>query len=145
MSEKKASVHWEGRGKAGQGRISTETAALKDFPYSATSRFGDDKKGTNPEELIGAAHAGCFTMAFSFACDKAGFSTDAVDTKASVSIVQKGDGFVIDRIALEMEATIPGIDEAKFQEIAQGAKAGCPVSKALVGVPEITLSAKLRR
>jgi osmotically inducible protein OsmC len=145
MSEKKASVHWEGRGKAGQGRVSTETAALKEFPYSATSRFGDDKKGTNPEELIGAAHASCFTMAFSFACDKAGFATDSVDTKASVSIVQKGDGFFIDRIALEMEATIPGIDEAKFLEIAQGAKAGCPVSKALAGVPEVTLSAKLRR
>jgi lipoyl-dependent peroxiredoxin len=144
MSEKKASVHWEGRGKAGQGRVSTETAALKEYAYSATSRFGDDKKGTNPEELIGAAHAACFTMAFSFACDKAGFATDAVDTKASVRIVPQGDGFAIDRIALEMEATIPGIDQAKFQEIAQAAKAGCPVSKALAGVPEITLSAKLR-
>jgi lipoyl-dependent peroxiredoxin len=145
MSEKKASVHWEGRGKAGQGRVSTETAALKEYPYSATSRFGDDKNGTNPEELIGAAHAACFTMAFSFACDKAGFATDAVDTKASVRIVPQGDGFAIDRIALEMEAAIPGIDEAKFNEIAQAAKAGCPVSKALASVPEITLSAKLRR
>ena len=145
MSEKKASVHWEGRGKAGQGRVSTETAALKDFPYSATSRFGDDKKGTNPEELIGAAHASCFTMAFSFACDKAGFATDAIDTTASVRLVMKDGGFAIDRIVLEMRAAVPGIDQAKFDELAQGAKAGCPVSKALGGVPEITLKATLSR
>ena len=144
MSEKKASVHWEGRGKAGKGQISTETEALKSYPYSAGSRFEDDRRGTNPEELIGAAHAACFTMAFSFACDKAGLSTDSVDTRASVRLVQKGDGFAIDRIALEMEATMPGVDEAKFQELAEGAKKNCPVSKALGGVPEITLNARLR-
>ena len=145
MSEKKANVHWEGRGKTGQGRISTETDALKAYPYGYASRFEDDRRGTNPEELIGAAHAACFTMAFSFACDKAGFATDAVDTKASVRLVSKDGGFAIDRIALEMEASVPGIDEAKFQEIATAAKAGCPLSKALAGVPEITLSARLRR
>ncbi|MEO5695607.1 MAG: OsmC family protein [Burkholderiaceae bacterium] len=145
MADKKANVHWEGRGKAGQGQISTETGALKAYPYGFASRFADDRSGTNPEEIIGAAHAACFTMAFSFACDKAGFATDAVDTKAAVRLAAKGDGFIIDRIALEMEASVPGIDEAKFQEIAEAAKAGCPVSKALAGVSEITLSAKLRR
>lgn len=144
MADKKASVHWEGRGKNGQGRISTETDALKAYPYGYASRFEDDRRGTNPEELIGAAHAACFTMAFSFACDQAGFATESVDTKAAVRLVSKGGGFAIDRIALDLEATIPGIDEAKFRELAEGAKANCPVSKALGGVPEITLNARLR-
>jgi lipoyl-dependent peroxiredoxin len=145
MSEKKASVHWEGGGKKGQGRISTETDALKSYPYGFASRFEDDKRGTNPEELLGAAHAACFTMAFSFECDKAGFATGTVDTKASVRLVQQGEGFAIDRIVLTMEASVPNIDDATFQKIAQGAKAGCPVSKALGGVPEISLTATLRR
>jgi osmotically inducible protein OsmC len=143
-ADKKASVHWEGRGKTGVGQISTETDALKSYPYGFGSRFEDDRRGTNPEELIGAAHAACFTMAFSFACDKAGFPTEAVDTRASVRLVAKGDGFAIDRIALEMEARVPGADEATFQKLAEGAKAGCPVSKALAGVPEITLVARLK-
>jgi osmotically inducible protein OsmC len=145
MNEKKASVHWEGQGKNGRGQISTETDTLKSAPYGFSTRFEDDRRGTNPEELLGAAHAACFTMAFSFACDKAGFATTAVDTRASVRLVSKDGGFAIDRIALQMEATVPDIDEAKFQEIAQGAKAGCPVSKALAGVPEITMTATLRR
>lgn len=145
MNEKKATVHWEGQGKQGHGRISTETDTLKNAPYGFATRFEDDRRGTNPEELIAAAHAACFTMAFSFACDKAGFATSAVDTRASVRLVSRGDGFAIDRIALEMDATVPNIDEAKFQELAQAAKAGCPVSKALGGVQEITLAARLRR
>lgn len=145
MNEKKATVHWEGQGKQGQGRISTETDTLKNAPYGFATRFEDDRRGTNPEELIAAAHAACFTMAFSFACDKAGFATSAVDTRASVRLVSRGDGFAIDRIALEMDATVPNIDDAKFQELAQAAKAGCPVSKALGGVQEITLAARLRR
>lgn len=145
MSEKKATVHWEGQGKNGQGRISTETDALKSYPYGFASRFEDDRRGTDPEELLGAAHAACFTMAFSFACDKAGFATSAVDTSASVRLVKQGEGFAIDRIALTMQATVPGISEEQFQQIAAGAKAGCPLSKALAGVPEITLSATLRK
>jgi osmotically inducible protein OsmC len=145
MADRKATVHWEGRGKAGQGRIDTESQALNQVPYGYATRFEEDKSGTNPEELLGAAHAACFTMAFSFACDKAGYATQAVDTRAAVRLVAKGDGFAIDRITLQMEATVPGIDEAKFQEIAQAAKAGCPVSKALAGVGDITLSATLRR
>ncbi len=142
--EKTASVHWEGAGKDGKGKISTQTGALKDYPYGFASRFEDDRRGTNPEEILGAAHAACFTMAFSFACDKAGIATRDVDTQASVRLVKQGDGFVIDRIALTMQATVPGIDDAKFQEIAQAAKLGCPLSKALASVPEITLQATLR-
>ena len=143
MTEKIASVHWQGQGKKGQGQISTETAALKAYPYGFGSRFEDDRRGTNPEELLGAAHAACFTMAFSFACDKAGFATELVDTQATVRLVAEGDGFTIDRIALTLNAVVPGIDDARFQEIAETAKKACPVSKALAGVPEITLLAKL--
>jgi len=144
MIEKTASVHWEGQGKKGLGQISTETGALKSYPYGFASRFEDDRKGTNPEELLGAAHAACFTMAFSFACDRAGIATKSVDTTARVRLAKQGDGFVIDRIALTMQATVPGIDDAKFQEIAAAAKRECPLSKALASVPEITLQATLR-
>ena len=144
MSEKKASVHWEGAGKTGQGQVSTETGALSSYPYGFASRFGDDRKGTNPEEIVGAAHAACFTMAFAFACEKAGIATQSIDTTAAVRLAKDGDGFKIDRIALTLEATAAGLDEAKFQELAQGAKKNCPLSKALAAVPEITLEAKLR-
>ena len=144
MIEKTASVHWEGQGKQGVGQISTETGALKSYPYGFASRFEGDRKGTNPEEILGAAHAACFTMAFSFACDKAGIATTSVDTTAKVRLAKQGEGFAIDRIALTMEATVPGIDNAKFQEIAAAAKRDCPLSKALASVPEITLQATLR-
>jgi osmotically inducible protein OsmC len=142
--EKSASVHWEGAGKTGKGQISTETGALKAYPYGFASRFEDDRRGTNPEEILGAAHAACFTMAFAFACERAGVAPEAVDTQAKVRLVKQGDGFVIDRIALTLDAKVPGLDNARFQELAQGAKAGCPLSKALASVPEITLAATLR-
>ncbi|MES2877063.1 MAG: OsmC family peroxiredoxin [Pseudomonadota bacterium] len=145
MSEKKASVHWEGGGKTGGGKISTETGALKEAPYGAASRFGDDRKGTNPEEILGAAHAACFTMAFAFACEKAGITTQSIDTQAAVRLVKAGEGFKIDRIALTMQAVVPDIDDQKFQDIAQDAKAHCPLSVALGAVPEITLDARLRQ
>lgn len=145
MIEKNASVHWEGRGKEGQGQVSTETGALQAYPYGFGSRFEDDRRGSNPEELLGAAHAACFTMAFSFACDKAGFATAAVDTRAAVRLAKQGEGFVIDRIALQLDAAVPGIDEAMFQQLAQSAKENCPLSKALASVPSITLVATLRR
>ncbi|WCM88497.1 OsmC family protein [Acidovorax sp. NCPPB 3576] len=144
MSEKSASVHWEGAGKTGQGQISTETGALKQHPYGFGSRFGDDRKGTNPEEIVGAAHAACFTMAFAFACEKAGISTETLDTTAKVRLAKEGEGFKIDRIALTLTAKVPGVDEAQFQKIAAEAKANCPLSKALAGVPEITLTATLQ-
>ena len=143
MSEKTASIHWEGAGKTGQGQISTETGALNKHPYGFGSRFGDDRTGTNPEEIVGAAHAACFTMAFAFAAEKAGHPTKELDTTASVRLVEEGDGFAIDRIALTLKAKVPGMDEAAFQKLATEAKNNCPLSKALAGVPEITLSATL--
>lgn len=143
MIEKTASVHWEGPGKKGQGRISTETGALERYPYGFASRFEDDRRGTNPEEILAAAHGACFTMAFSFACDKAGFATDKVTTQARVRLTPQAEGFAIDRIALTLTAVVPGIDEARFQEIALAAKRECPVSKALAGVAEISLLATL--
>ena len=142
--EKSASVHWDGAGKTGRGQISTETGALKGYPYGFASRFEDDKRGTNPEEILGAAHAACFTMAFAFACERADIATEAIDTSAKVRLVKQGDGFVIDRIALTLDAKVPGIENAKFQELAQAAKQGCPLSKALASVPEITLVATLK-
>ena len=145
MTQKTAKIHWEGQGKLGVGKISTETTALLDYPYGFGSRFEDDKLGTNPEELLAAAHAACFTMAFSFACDKVGLATSNIDTTASVSLVQQGEGFVIDRIDLKMQAAVEGIDEAQFQEIAATAKRDCPLSKALNSVAEITLVATLKK
>jgi osmotically inducible protein OsmC len=145
MIERTASVHWEGTGKKGVGQISTQTSALKSYPYGFGSRFEDDRRGTNPEELLAAAHAGCFTMAFSFACEQAGLATTSVDTSARVRLAAQGGGFVIDRIALYLEAAVPGVDEAAFQKIAAEAKKNCPLSKALASVPEITLTAVLKR
>jgi lipoyl-dependent peroxiredoxin len=143
MSEKSASVLWTGAGKKGLGKVSTESGALMDYPYGFASRFGDDRRGTNPEEILGAAHAACFTMAFSFACDKAGFATTKADTQAHVRLSAQGEGFLIDRIALRLNAIVPDLDEAQFQKIAASAKRDCPLSKALASVPEITLVATL--
>ena len=143
MTEKTASVYWEGQGKKGQGQISTETAALKAYPYGFGSRFEDDRRGTNPEELLGAAHAACFTMAFAFAAEAAGHPTQNIDTTAAVRLVKEGDGFAIDRIALTLTASVPGIDEATFQKLAADAKAHGPLSKALAGVAQSTLQATL--
>ena len=143
MTEKSASVHWEGSAKKGMGEISTDSGALKHYPYGFASRFGDDRSGSNPEEILGAAHAACFTMAFSFACDKAGFATTLLETKATVRLSPDGDSFAIDRIALQLTATVPGLDAARFQEIAQAAKRDCPLSKALASVAEISLQATL--
>jgi len=143
MSEKTATVQWQGGGKLGQGKITTETGALKQYPYGFASSFEDDRRGSNPEELLAAAHAACFTMAFSFACDKAGLATTEIDTVASVRLSQQGEGFAIDRIALTLRASVPGIDPATFQAIAAKAKQECPLSKALAGVAEITLQATL--
>src|SRR5450755_2204789 len=111
MSDKTASVHWEGRGKEGVGKVTTQTEALRSYPYGYRSRFEDDRRGTNPEELLAAAHAACFTMAFSFACDAAGFATAAVETLAAVRLVLKGGGFMIGHISLRLEANVDGIDE----------------------------------
>lgn len=143
MIEKKASAHWEGPGKTGRGTVSTETGALKDQAYGFQSRFGDDAKASNPEEILGAAHAACFTMAFAVACERAGFEVQQADTTAAVRLAREPEGFKVDRIALALQARVTGLDEAKFRELAEGAKKNCPLSKALAAVPEITLDAKL--
>jgi len=127
-------------GKEGVGHISTQSAVLSDTFYGFGTRFGDEK-GTNPEELIAAAHAGCFTMALSFALARAGFSGGTLETKASITLEQKDGGFVITRSDLELTASVPGIDEARFGEIAADAKTNCPVSKLLNA--EITLKHRL--
>ncbi|NKF22962.1 OsmC family protein [Solimonas marina] len=134
------SAVWSGGLKDGHGAISTQSGALKEQPYGFAMRF-EDKPGTNPEELIAAAHAGCFTMALSLALGEAGFTAEKMETKATVALEKGDDGFSIPAIKLVLTATIPGIDDTKFQQIAAAAKAGCPVSKVLRA--EITLEATL--
>ena len=139
--KQKASAVWTGGIKDGAGKISTASGALDQVNYGFKSRF-ENGPGTNPEELIGAAHAGCFSMALSAALTKAGFRPDSIRTHASVHLDKQGEGFAITQIKLETLANIPGIDEASFQRHAEDAKANCPVSKALAGV-KIELSARL--
>ena len=133
-------ARWQGGLKDGIGALSTKSGALKDHPYGFTARF-EGGPGTNPEELIGAAHAGCFTMALSLILGEAGFTADQMDTKAEVTLVKQEDGFAITKSALTLRAKIPGIDAAKFQELAGVAEKNCPVSKLLRC--EITLDAAL--
>ncbi len=114
---------------------------LSDQPYGFNTRF-EGAKGTNPEELIGAAHAACFAMAMSLGLGEAGFTADNIDAKSTVSLEEKDGGFAITKIHLDVTATIPDIDDAKFQEIAEATKQGCPVSKVLTGA-EITMDARL--
>ncbi|PZQ19802.1 MAG: OsmC family peroxiredoxin [Rhodanobacter denitrificans] len=138
--QRSGSAQWRGGLKDGIGAISTQSGALKAHPYGFASRF-EGVAGTNPEELIGAAHAGCFTMALSLALNKAGFTADQLDTKAVVTLEQDDTGFVISSVALTLEAKVPNIEDAQFQEIAADAKANCPVSRLLD--TEITLKATL--
>lgn len=136
-----ATAHWEGDLKTGQGQLSTPQSGLMDNTrYGFNSRFGD-VKGTNPEELIAAAHAGCFTMALSAKLTEAGHPPEALDTRAEVDLSMEG-GPTISAIRLKTKAKIPGIDAAKFRAVADDAKQNCPVSKALSAVP-ITLEAEL--
>jgi osmotically inducible protein OsmC len=131
---------WQGGLKDGKGAITTKSGALSDYPYGFASRF-EGKPGTNPEELIGGAHAGCFTMALSLILEQAGFKAEEMNTKAEISLVKQGDGFAITKSQLTLRAKIPGIDNAKFQELAGMAEKGCPVSKVLNC--EISLDAAL--
>ena len=131
---------WHGGLKDGKGAISTKSGALNEYPYGFASRF-EGKPGTNPEELIGAAHAGCFTMALSLILGEAGLTADEMNTKADVTLDKVADGFAITKVHLTLKAKIPGCDKAKFEELAGKAKAGCPVSKLLRA--EITLDASL--
>ena len=141
MPERTATAHWEGPVKEGHGRITVESGAL-DAGYSFGARF-ENEAGTNPEELLGAAHAGCFTMALALGLTEAGHAPSRVDTTARVAIEKGPNGFHIPHIALSVEAVVPGIEPAAFDRLAQSAKDNCPVSKALAGVPEITLDAQL--
>ena len=138
-----ATAHWEGDLKSGQGRLSTpQSGLMEDTRYAFNSRFGDEK-GTNPEELIAAAHAGCFTMALSAKLTEAGHPPTRLDTRADVDL-SMDDGPSFSQIRLKVDAQVPGIDDAKFQSIAEDAKKNCPVSKALSAVP-ISLQATLAR
>lgn len=136
-----ATAHWEGDLKSGTGRLATpQSGLLDDTPYGFNTRFGE-VKGTNPEELIAAAHAGCFTMALSARLTEAGFPPASIDTRADVDLSMEG-GPTISAIKLVTRASVPNIDEAKFRAVADDAKQNCPVSKALSAVP-ITLQAEL--
>ena len=135
-----ATAVWTGNLKQGTGSLSTAGGALRDTPYGFTSRF-ENGSGTNPEELIAAAHAGCFTMATSAALGRAGFTPDKLSTEATVSLEQVQGNWTITTIHLKMDARVPGISKEKFAEIAADAKANCPVSRALKA--DITLDAKL--
>jgi lipoyl-dependent peroxiredoxin len=140
MPVRNAEAEWKGSLLEGSGHMKLGTGAY-DGPYSFKSRM-ENGAGTNPEELIAAAHAGCFSMAFSAALGKAGFTPQRIHTTAGVHFDKVGEGFAITSIDLSMEAEVPGIDSAKFQEVAEAAKQGCPVSKALAGTT-IRLQAKL--
>ena len=137
---KKASAVWKGGIKDGSGTLSTETGVLKDAPYGFKSRF-ESGPGTNPEELIGAAHAGCFSMALSLMLGEAGMKPERIETHAAVSLDKAAEGFEITSSHLSVVAKIPGADKAKFEELANKAKAGCPVSKLLNA--KITMEATL--
>ncbi|MDU9392767.1 OsmC family protein [Pseudomonas sp. zfem002] len=139
--KKTASAHWEGGLKDGKGQISTESGALRQTPYGFNTRF-EDTPGTNPEELIGAAHAGCFSMALSMILGEAGFKAESIDTRAEVTLDKQPDGFAITAVHLILQARIPGASDQQFQELANKAKAGCPVSKVLNA--NITLDATLQ-
>jgi osmotically inducible protein OsmC len=134
------SAAWQGGIKDGKGAISTKSGALKEYPYGFSSRF-EGKPGTNPEELIGAAHAGCFTMALSLILGEAGLKAEHMETQADVTLEKVADGFAITAVHLNLSAKVPGATQAKFEELAGKAKAGCPVSKLLNA--KITMDANL--
>lgn len=138
--KKTGSAHWAGNIKEGKGTVSTESGALKEQPYGFNTRF-EGKPGTNPEELLGAAHAGCFSMALSLMLGNEGLTPDSIDTKAIVSLDKKGEGFAITAVHLDVEARIPETDTSTFERIATQAKEGCPVSQLFDTA--ITMSARL--
>lgn len=138
--KRSANAVWTGDLRSGKGTLSTESGVLSDAAYSFKTRF-EDGKGTNPEELVAAAHAGCFSMALSFELQKAGLEADRIATKADVTIEQKDGGFAVTAVHLTLKAKIPGASQATFENAANTAKAGCPISKLLKA--DITLDAQL--
>ncbi|MDD0844892.1 OsmC family protein [Pseudomonas sp. Gutcm_11s] len=139
--KKTASAHWQGGIKDGKGSISTQSGALKDNPYGFNTRF-EGQPGTNPEELIGAAHAGCFSMALAKQLGDAGMTATALDTRSEVTLDKEGDGFRISAVHLTLTAHVPGASREAFEQAVEAAKSGCPVSKVLNA--EITLQATLQ-
>ena len=138
--KRKANARWQGTAKEGAGTLTTQSGTLTDTPYSFVARFGDGK-GTNPEELVAAAHAGCFTMALSFMLNGAGFTADAIDTEANLTMDQVNGAWTVTAVHLTTRARVPKIDGAKFAELASSAKANCPISRLLNAT--ITLDAAL--
>ena len=135
-----AQAEWQGAGKDGKGTLTTKSGVLSSTPYGYNTRFGD-QKGTNPEELIAAAHAGCFAMALAFGLQGAGFTATRLGVSAAVTLEPEGSGFKISKSALKLEASVPNISREEFQKIAEAAKAGCPISKVLKA--DISLDWKL--
>ena len=142
MIKRTASAVWEGGLKTGKGHVSTERGVLRDTPYNFSGRFEEGTTGTNPEELIAAAHAGCFSMAFSGQLEKSGITPQRIQTSAAVKMEKVDDKMTVTGIHLTTVVTAPGADKAKFQEAAENAKKGCPISRLLATVP-ITMDAKL--
>lgn len=141
MITRKGNAVWNGGLKDGEGQVSTQSGAIKDVPYNFGKRFGDEP-GTNPEELIGAAHAGCFSMALSGQLNAAGLTPERIETTATVSLEKVGEGFEVTRINLDVVARVPNATDEQFKEAANNAKAGCPISK-LLKAAEITMTARL--
>jgi len=139
--KRRGSATWSGGLKDGRGTVSVESGVLEDQPYGFAARF-ESGPGTNPEELIAAAHAGCFTMALSLMLEQAGYKATRMSTDAAVTLEKAGEGFAIRTVELALDADIPGIDEATFRRLTEDAKANCPVSKLLNA--EISLEARLR-
>ncbi len=138
--KRKASAVWNGDLKTGTGTVSSESGVLNGTPYSFQTRF-ESEQGTNPEELVGAAHAGCFSMALSMILEQAGMTAEKIETEATITLEQKDGGFAVTASHLDVRATIPGADPAAFNEAAEKAKAGCPISKLLNAT--ITMDARL--
>jgi osmotically inducible protein OsmC len=137
---RKATAHWRGTGRDGSGTLSTDSGVLSNSPYSFRTRM-ENEKGTNPEELIAAAHAGCFTMAVAFGLQAGGYTPTDVTTEAAVTLEREGQGYRISRSALTLRASVPNLSNEEFIRLAQDAEKNCPVSKVLNA--EITLDAKL--
>ena len=127
---RKARAVWKGTGKDGTGHLTSDSGVLSSTPYSFKTRF-ENERGTNPEELIAAAHAGCFTMALAFQLQNAGFTPNELSTESAVSLEKEGNGFTIKKSALTLRADVPGIDRARFEELARAAEKNCPVSRVL--------------
>lgn len=146
MLKRTGTAVWRGNGPKGTGTISTLSGALKEQPFGFNTRFAseDGKAGTNPEELVAAAHASCFTMATSFEITNAGKEPTQLETVATVSLEKQDKGFAITAIHLELTGQVPGITAEEFQQFAENAKKNCPLSKALAAVPSITLKATLK-